>query len=203
MGLAVIMAMLAVPCQTFSNTGGTIVRRATVLRRETPIDVDESPRLKFRTTVDAPVAPEVKKTKAQMNTINQQLLAEIEAARGSIRLEAPQVEEKEDIDFSDVNPLVALSSSVVTMVVAYYMFTFTTFMAASFADHPFTSSYYPIERFAGFLRQAIVGLSSLLTGLTALTGAGVGVLGITVAFGGGSSSSGEPGAAEPRPDEAD
>lgn len=86
---------------------------------------------------------------------------------------------------SDVNPVVAVLSSVVTLVAAFYMWQFTTFLATSFAEHPFQSDFYPIQRFSSLMRQIVVGGSSLFTGLTAATGIGVGALGIYVAITGG------------------
>lgn len=143
---------------------------------------EEGPGIKFRTRAEEEKKEAPVVEKAQMSTINAQLLAEIEAAKGSIRLEAPQIEVREEVDISDVNPAVAVASSVATICAAYFMWQFTTFMTISFAEHPFQSDFYPVQRFAGLVRQVVVGASSLLTGLTAATGIGVGVLGIKVAL---------------------
>lgn len=150
--------------------------------RSYALQPEEGPTIKFRTRAEEEKKEAPVVEKAQMSTINAQLLAEIEAAKGSIRLEAPQIEVREEVDISDVNPVVAMTSSVATVCAAYFMWKFTTFMTISFAEHPFQSDFYPIQRFAGLIRQVVVGASSLLTGLTAAAGIGVGVLGVKVAL---------------------
>lgn len=145
-------------------------------------DVQDVPGVKFRTTDETP-APVVTKRKAQMNTINARLLADIEKKKSEVRVDPPlQAIEREDVDVSDVNPVVAIVSSAAAITTAYYMWQFTGFMAASFMEHPYVSDFYPITRFAGFLRQAIVALATLLTGLTGMAGLGVGLLGAKVAL---------------------
>mmetsp|Transcript_18018 Transcript_18018/g.56539 ORF Transcript_18018/g.56539 Transcript_18018/m.56539 type:complete len:244 (-) Transcript_18018:144-875(-) len=157
--------------------------RRDILRFSMETPGDDGPRVKFRTRLEEPKEEKVEvESRAEMSTINKQLLEEIEAAKSSIRLEAPQIDVREEVDVSDVNPIVAVATSVVTVVAATFMWQFTTFLSVSFAEHPFHSDFYPVERLAGFIRQGIVAASSLLTGLTAAAGLGVGVLGINVAF---------------------
>lgn len=156
---------------------GLALRPPTALRN----DVQDAPGVKFRKTDTTATPVVVTKRKAQMSTINAKLLADIEKIKGEVRVEGPvQPIEREDVDVSDVNPLVAIASSAAAIVTAYYMWQFTGFLAESFIDHPYVSDYYPITRFAGFLRQAIVALATMLTGLTGMAGLGVGLLGFSV-----------------------
>ena len=85
-------------------------------------------------------------------------------------------------DLSDVNAPLYLAGAVAAWAGAYGIFLCSTTLAAAFADHPFVTEFYPVERFANFLRQAIIGGLSLFTGLTGLTGLGLFLLGANVAI---------------------
>mmetsp|Transcript_4038 Transcript_4038/g.5671 ORF Transcript_4038/g.5671 Transcript_4038/m.5671 type:complete len:225 (+) Transcript_4038:56-730(+) len=180
-----IAAIVVISCMVDGYMIPHIRMRSRILRAKEPLESDVQdqvgPRFK-RVEEDSRVKKKEKKSGAEMNTINARLLAEIEEAKASVRIEAPQIERREQIDISDVNPVLYAASSVVTVIAAYFLFQFSIFVAAQFAEHPFASDLYPVERFANFLRQALIAGLSLLTGLTGLTAVGLFLLAATVAL---------------------
>ena len=81
-----------------------------------------------------------------MGTVNDKLLAEIEEAKKGFRVEAPQVDEREDVDISDVNPIQSVLSGVAALATAYVFWLAVGFAANSFAEHPVDSDMRAIQR---------------------------------------------------------
>ena len=126
--------------------------------------------------VDLP-KEEVETEGAAMGTINDKLLAEIEEAKKGFRVEAPQVDEREDVDISDVNPVQSVLSGVAALATAYVFWLAVGFAAESFAEHPVDSEIYAIQRISTVMRTVVLGLGTLLTGITAFAGVGLLALG--------------------------
>ena len=140
--------------------------------------------------VDLP-KEEVETEGAAMGTINDKLLAEIEEAKKGFRVEAPQVDEREDVDISDVNPVQSVLSGVAALATAYVFWLAVGFAAESFAEHPVDSEIYAIQRISTVMRTVVLGLGTLLTGITAFAGVGLLALGGKVVMDPQSSSEGE------------
>ena len=140
--------------------------------------------------VDLP-KEEVETEGAAMGTINDKLLAEIEEAKKGFRVEAPQVDEREDVDISDVNPVQSVLSGVAALATAYVFWLAVGFAAESFAEHPVDSEIYAIQRISTVMRTVVLGLGTLLTGITAFAGVGLLALGGKVVLDPQSSSEGE------------
>ena len=128
---------------------------------------------------------------AAMGTINDKLLAEIEEAKKGFRVEAPQVDEREDVDISDVNPVQSVLSGVAALATAYVFWLAVGFAAESFAEHPVDSEIYAIQRISTVMRTVVLGLGTLLTGITAFAGVGLLALGGKVVMDPQASSEGE------------
>ena len=126
-----------------------------------------------------------------MGTINDKLLAEIEEAKKGFRVEAPQVDEREDVDISDVNPVQSVLSGVAALATAYVFWLAVGFAAESFAEHPVDSEIYAIQRISTVMRTVVLGLGTLLTGITAFAGVGLLALGGKVVMDPQASSEGE------------
>ena len=140
--------------------------------------------------VDLP-KEEVETEGAAMGTINDKLLAEIEEAKKGFRVEAPQVDEREDVDISDVNPVQSVLSGVAALATAYVFWLAVGFAAESFAEHPVDSEIYAIQRISTVMRTVVLGLGTLLTGITAFAGVGLLALGGKVVLDPQASSEGE------------
>ena len=141
--------------------------------------------------VDLPKDEEAPAEGAAMGTINDKLLAEIEEAKKGFRVEAPQVDEREDVDISDVNPVQSVLSGVAALATAYVFWLGVGFAAESFAEHPVDSEIYAIQRISTVMRTVVLGLGTLLTGITAFAGVGLLALGGKVVLDPQSSSEGE------------
>ena len=103
--------------------------------------------------------------RAPRGTVNDTLLAEIEEANKGFRVEAPQVDEREDVDISDVNPIQSVLSGVAALATAYVFWLAVGFAANSFAEHPVDSDIYAIQRISTVMRTVVLGLGTLLTGM--------------------------------------
>jgi hypothetical protein len=141
--------------------------------------------------VDLPKDEETPTEGATMGTVNDKLLAEIEEAKKGFRVEAPQVDEREDVDISDVNPIQSVLSGVAALATAYVFWLAVGFAANSFAEHPVDSDIYAIQRISTVMRTVVLGLGTLLTGITAFAGVGLLALGGKVVLDPQSSSEGE------------
>ena len=105
--------------------------------------------------------------------------------------QAPQEEERELVDVSDVNPVQSVLSGFAALAAAYVFWLGVSFAAESFAEHPVTSEFYPIQRISTIMRTVVLGLGTLLTGLTAFAGVGLLALGGKVGLGLGGDEAGE------------
>ena len=141
--------------------------------------------------VDLPKDEETPTEGATMGTVNDKLLAEIEEAKKGFRVEAPQVDEREDVDISDVNPIQSVLSGVAALATAYVFWLAVGFAANSFAEHPVDSDIYAIQRISTVMRTVVLGLGTLLTGITAFAGVGLLALGGKVVLDPQSGSEGE------------
>ena len=127
---------------------------------------------------EAPAAPT---GAARMNTVNAKLLADIEKSKSQFRVEAPQVEEREDVDVSDVSPVRAVLSGVAALGAAYVFWLGVGFTSDAFDAKPLESEFYPVMRISMIMRTVVLGAGTLLTGITGFAGVGLIALGAKVA----------------------
>ena len=117
-----------------------------------------------------------------MNTVNDRMLADIRAKT----VEPPSNGGRDDtfvaVDVSDVNPAVNVFSGLCALLTAVLLWKGTTFAIASFAEHPVEAEFYPIARLSTIMRDVVVGIGAMLTGLTTICGLGVMALGVKVAI---------------------
>lgn len=118
---------------------------------------------------------------ARMNTVNAKLLADIEKAKGGYRVEGPIVEETVDVDVSDVSPAQSVLSGFAALGAAYVFYLGVDFASAAFDAAPPSTDFYPVTRMSQIMRTVVIGLGSLLTGITAFAGVGLLALGAKVA----------------------
>ncbi|CAJ1962350.1 unnamed protein product [Cylindrotheca closterium] len=167
--------------------------------RDTPestVNLDNDGTRKERTLPD----------KAVTNTVNERLMAELKAqekeekygARSSIGKKLRLVDgygrpRKSDAeiraaieaarDLNGVNPAVALTGSFFALGVAAALWYATGKLAAFFTFHPVTTDIYFVQRSAQVVRNVSMGLVSLASGFFGVTGLGIFLLGIRVAYG--------------------
>ena len=86
-------------------------------------------------------------------------------------------------DLNGVNPLVALAGSVVALGGAAGLWWLTNWLGAFFAFHPVDTDVYFIQRASLVFRNVVMGLASLASGFFGVTGLGIFLLGVRVAYG--------------------
>jgi hypothetical protein len=142
--------------------------------------------------------------KAATRTVNERLLEELSAAskkekygaRSSMGKKlgldsfessktdaerAAAIQEAQNLN--GVNPIVALLGSTFALASAGGLWILTTYLATFFAMHPVTTDVYFVQRVSGVFRNIVMGLSSLASGFFGVTGLGLFLLGIRVAYG--------------------
>jgi len=141
---------------------------------------------------------------AAVNTINARLMAELEEAtnkekygsrssmgkklgldglRPSKSEEEQQAAIEEARNLNGVNPVVAITGSLFALAAAAGLWYLTSFLGEFFALHPVESDVYFIQRVTGVFRNVVMGLSSLASGFFGVTGLGIFLLGVRVAYG--------------------
>jgi hypothetical protein len=142
--------------------------------------------------------------KAATRTVNERLLEELSAASkkekygarstvgkklGLDSFESSKTDAEraaaiqEAQNLNGVNPIVALVGSTFALASAGGLWVLTTYLATFFAMHPVTTDVYFVQRVSGVFRNIIMGLSSLASGFFGVTGLGLFLLGIRVAYG--------------------
>jgi len=87
-------------------------------------------------------------------------------------------------DLNGVNPAVAIAGSVFALAAAAGLWALTSWLAEFFALHPVPpDSAYFVQRVSGVFRNVVMGLVSLASGFFGVTGVGIFLLGIRVAYG--------------------
>lgn len=141
---------------------------------------------------------------AKTNTVNERLMAELQAAsdaekgpqtkmgkkfRDNFRYSEKSDEEREAAleaarDLNGVNPTVTILASFFAFGMAYGFWTATQFLGELFLSHPVSDDApYAFARMASVFRNVVMGLSSLASGFSAVSGLGVFLLGSRVAYG--------------------
>lgn len=141
---------------------------------------------------------------AKTNTVNERLLAELEAAtaaekgpktamgkkfKDQFRYTDKTDEEREAAleaarDLNGVNPTVTIAASFFAFGMAYGCWIATKFLGELFVTHPVSADApYAFARAASVVRNAVMGLVSLASGFSLVSGLGVFLLGVRVAYG--------------------
>ena len=149
----------------------------------------------------APISAE---DKAATGTVNERLITELEEAAkkekygarsemgkklGLDSFKSSKTDEEREIaiqqarDLNGVNPVVAIGGSLFALAAAAGLWALTNYLAEYFALHPVDSDVYFVSRVSAVFRNVIMGLSSLASGFFGVTGAGIFLLGVRVAYG--------------------
>jgi len=141
---------------------------------------------------------------AKTNTVNERLIAELQAAtdaekgsktefgkkfQGAFKYSDKSEAERELAieqarDLNGVNPTVTILASFFAFGMAYALWWLTGFLGALFVSHPISADApYAFSRIAAVFRNVIMGLSSLASGFSFVSGLGVFLLGVRVAYG--------------------
>lgn len=141
---------------------------------------------------------------AKTNTVNQRLMAELQAAtdaekgpktaigqrfKDNFRYTDKTDEEREAAleaarDLNGVNPTVTILASFFAFGMAFAFWTATQFLGDLFLTHPVSpDAPYAFARMASVFRNVVMGLSSLASGFSLVSGLGVFLLGVRVAYG--------------------
>lgn len=155
-------------------------------------------------TTDTENSEQQPQGKAATRTVNERLLEELAAAskkekygaRSSMGKKlglqsfessktdaerAAAIQEAQNLN--GVNPVVALAGSTIALAAAGGLWILTTYLATFFAMHPVVTNVYFVQRVSGVFRNIVMGLSSLASGFFGVTGLGLFLLGIRVAYG--------------------
>lgn len=151
--------------------------------------------------------PESKESdKAATNTINERLLSELEEATqkekfgarsaagrklglvdgyGRARKTDEEVEEAiaRARDLNGVNPVIALTGSLFALGVAAGLWYATSQLGLYFLQNPVDTDVYFVIRVTSLVRNVAMGLVSLASGFFGVTGLGIFLLGVRVAYG--------------------
>ncbi len=176
------------------------------------IEVSDEPRSISAKTIDQETieikssspSPVQEKSSAKTNTVNERLMAELQAAaeaengpktkmgekfKGAFRYSEKTDAEREAAleaarDLNGVNPIVTILASFFAFGMAFGLWSLTQFFAEAFLTHPVpVDAPYAFVRAAGVFRNAVMGLTSLASGFAAVSGLGVFLLGCRVAIG--------------------
>jgi hypothetical protein len=143
---------------------------------------------------------------AATNTINQRLLSELQQAETKERLgprsslgekwgfmggdgrprktdEERKAAIAEARDLNGVNPIVAIVGSFFALAVAAILWITTNKLGGWFVTHPPDTEIYFVLRTAQVFRNVVMGLISLASGFFGVTGLGIFLLGVRVAYG--------------------
>jgi hypothetical protein len=151
--------------------------------------------------------PESKESeKAATNTVNERLLSELEVATkkekfgarsaagrklglvdgyGRSRKTDEEVEEAiaRARDLNGVNPVIALTGSLFALAVAAGLWYATSQLGTYYLQHPVDTDVYFVIRVTSVVRNVSMGLVSLASGFFGVTGLGIFLLGVRVAYG--------------------
>ena len=156
-----------------------------------------------------PISLDQEEESAATRTVNQRLLAELQQAaeleasggggggsnakgrrRGgpspfaSGKTDAErQAAIEEARDLNGVDPVAAIGGSLVALALAAGLWVLTSTLAENFATHPVESDLYVVQRATAVFRNVVMGLVALATGFFGVTGAGILLLGVRVAYG--------------------
>lgn len=141
---------------------------------------------------------------AATNTINERLMEEVKEATNQetggakssvgkkLGFDAFRSEKTEDEreaaiaearNLNGVNPGVALAGSAFALAAAAGLWALTNFLAEYFVLHPVESDAFVVERVTAVMRNVIMGIVALASGFFGVTGLGIFLLGVRVAYG--------------------
>jgi hypothetical protein len=86
-------------------------------------------------------------------------------------------------NLNGVNPVTALGGAAFALTAAAGLWALTIFLGRFFSLNPVNSDIYFVQRVAGVVRNAVMGLSSLASGFFGVTGLGIFLLGVRVSYG--------------------
>ena len=139
---------------------------------------------------------------AKVNTVNERLMKELEEAqeiekygkkgkKGKFEFRyAPEKTEEERLaaleearNLNGINPLICIGGAIFAGVVSAALWSATGYIGEVFATHPVETDFYTVQRLAGVFRNVVIGIVSLASGFFGVTGLGIFLLGIRVAYG--------------------
>ena len=139
---------------------------------------------------------------AKVNTVNERLMKELEEAqemekygkkgkKGKFEFRyAPEKTEEERLaaleearNLNGINPLICIGGAIFAGVVSAALWSATGYIGEVFATHPVETDFYTVQRLAGVFRNVVIGITSLASGFFGVTGLGIFLLGIRVAYG--------------------
>ena len=141
---------------------------------------------------------------AATGTVNERLLQELEQAQqaekygtrskvgkkmGLDSFQSQKTDEERQAaleqarNLNGVNPVVAITGSLFALAVAAALWTGTNALAEFFALHPIESDVYFVSRLSAVFRNVVMGLMALASGFFGVTGMGILLLGVRVAYG--------------------
>lgn len=86
-------------------------------------------------------------------------------------------------NLNGVNPIITTVGGMLALAAAFGLWALTTTAAEFFANHLVVSDFYVVERLAAVFRNLVMGIIALATGFFGVTGLGIFLLGLRVAYG--------------------
>jgi len=194
-------------CRHCSNVNASPLRRSTHIYSSQDKN-DDSTTIKIVSTVSETTeqkddAEEEPTGAADTNTINERLMEELKEATnqetggsssvgkklGFDAFRSDKTEEEREAaieearNLNGVNPAVALAGSAFALAAAGGLWALTGFLAEYFVLHPIESDAFVVERVTAVMRNVIMGIVALASGFFGVTGLGIFLLGVRVAYG--------------------
>ncbi|CAN0350625.1 unnamed protein product [Ascophyllum nodosum] len=114
-----------------------------------------------------------------MQTVNKRLLAQIEQQGKGITIpteESKKIQRREE-DLNGVNPFYAMLGAVVAGVMSFGSWKATVWLAGVYYSNPAPESdILAVARLTAFLKQAVVGMFALGTGVFGVNALGMGIM---------------------------
>jgi len=136
------------------------------------------------------VPEEMEEFKTSGSALSRRLRARLvkEIAEQETQVQAVPTEDQkrivpQDVDLNGIDPATCIFGSIPTAGLSYGFWTFTGKAAEWFVTHPMETDFYPAQRFQIVFQAAVVGLSSLATGIFGFTALGIFLLGLRVTAG--------------------
>eukprot|EP00752_Nemacystus_decipiens_P003975 g3640.t2 len=170
------------------NRLSQVTGRCSSLRRlaAAPGDVGEDKRVRFAVNDQEDEEDGGEETKAQLQTVNARLLAQIEKQGKGIVIdteESKKIKRKEE-DLNGVNPFYAILGAGGAAAMSFGSWKATLWFADAYYSKPVEESdILAVARMTSFIKQAVVGLFALGAGIFGVTALGMGIMAGIVAVG--------------------
>ncbi|CAE7322806.1 SLC2A3 [Symbiodinium sp. CCMP2592] len=163
-----------------SSAGAAAVTMRATPQEPNVAQEDEAPE-------EVPPAPDTADDSAALSQRLRQRLASTIADQEAQVEAVPTEDQKrivqQEVDLNGIDPTACFVGAAPVAALSYGFWTFTSRSAEWFYNHPVESEFYPVQRLGLVFQAAVVGLSSLASGIFGFTALGIFLLGVRVSIG--------------------